>query len=130
MIEGPPEWTRDAACAPRILAGDDPWHPDSELPRRVQEAMYERARSVCIGCVVQTSCCRLGLELLNRDSVDGMYGGATPDQLRSLARAIARSPRKVARHGSRSGYVRGCRCRPCRGANATYEAGRRRGKAA
>jgi hypothetical protein len=92
--------------------------------------MYERARAVCIGCPVQVQCGRLGLELLNRDSVDGMYGGMEPDRLRSVARAIARSARKVARHGSRPGYVRGCRCRPCRNANAAYESARRKRKAA
>lgn len=92
--------------------------------------MYEQARAVCIGCPVQVQCGRLGLELLNRDSVDGMYGGMTPDQLREVARAVARPARKVARRGTRSCYIRQCGHPECRAANARYEAARRRGKAA
>ena len=130
MTDGPPPWTKDAACSPHIFAGRDPWHPDVELPRRVQAVMYEQARAVCIGCPVQVQCGRFGLELLNADTVDGMFGGMTPDELRGVARAVARSPRKVARRGSRSCYIHRCGHAECRAANARYEAGRRKGKAA
>lgn len=130
MTDGPPPWTKDAACTPHILAGRDPWHPDAELPRRVQAVMYEQARAICLACPVQVQCGRLGLELLNRDSVDGMYGGMTPDELRDVARAVARSPRKMARRGSRSCYIKSCGHPECRAANTRYEAGRRKRKAA
>jgi hypothetical protein len=128
LTDGPPPWTKDAACTPHIRAGNDPWHPDIELPARVQAVMYEAARVVCVGCPVQVQCMRFGLELLNRDSVDGMYGGATPDQLRQIARAVSRSPRKMARRGSRSCYVRNCGHPECCAANTRYEAGRRKGQ--
>jgi Transcription factor WhiB len=131
LTDGPPPWTKDAACTPHILSGRDPWHPDYELPRRFQAAMYEQARAVCISCPVQVECGRLGLELLNADSVDGMFGGMTPDELRGVARSVARSSRKVARHGTRARYVNyKCRCPPCEAANARYEADRRKRKAA
>jgi hypothetical protein len=92
--------------------------------------MYEQARAICLACPVQVQCGRLGLELLNRDSVDGMYGGMTPDELRDVARAVARSPRKMARRGSRSCYIKSCGHPECRAANTRYEAGRRKRKAA
>ncbi len=131
MTGMPPEWTRDAACTPSILAGRDLWHPDAELPKRTQAVMYEEARAICCACPVQVPCARLGLELLNADSVDGMFGAMTADQLRSIARALGRAARKVARHGSRARYVNyKCRCVACEAANATYEAARRRRKAA
>ena len=86
---------------------------------------------VCIGCPVQIDCGRYGLELLNTDGLDGMYGGLRPDELRSLARSVLRPARKVAQHGSRARYVNAkCRCAACSGANARYEAERRKGKAA
>ncbi len=130
MTDGPPTWTKDAACTPHILAGNDPWHPDWELPRRVQAVMYEQARAVCVACPVQVECGRLGLELLNANSVDGMFGGMTPDELRGVARAVARPARKVARRGTRPCYVKGCDHPECRAANARYEAARRKRKAA
>lgn len=130
MTETPPPWTAHAACAPLVHAGHDPWHPDDELPGRIQAAMFEEGRAVCIACPVQVECGRLGLELLEADSVDGMYGGMTPDELRKVARVIGRPARKVAQHGSRGRYVNyRCRCVACRAANATSE-NRRRKRAA
>ena len=35
----------------------------------------------------------------------------------------------VRSHGTNGGYVRGCRCKPCRKAHREYEAGRRKAKA-
>jgi Transcription factor WhiB len=130
VAEKPPPWTERAACTPLVLRGDDWWHPDNEWPVRVQNAFYERGRAVCVTCPVQVECGRHGLELLNADSIDGMYGGMTPDELRVVARKIARSARKVAAHGSRARYVNyKCRCPPCRAANASDEADRRLRKA-
>ncbi len=130
LTDGPAPWTARAACTPHIQAGRDLWHPDDELPRRVQAGMYEEARGICIGCPVQVECGRRGLELLNEDAVVGMFGGMTPDELRTIARAVARSPRKMARRGSRSCYIRSCGHPECRAANARYEAARRKRKAA
>ena len=131
MTDGPPPWTERAACAPHVAAGRDVWNPDDELPRRVLAVLWEEARAVCIGCPVQVECGRFGLELLNdAGAVAGMYGGMDPDQLRSVARAVARPARKVARRGTRSCYIRSCGHPECRHANAVYEAGRRRGKGA
>ena len=125
----PPSWTVDAACTPSVEAGDDPWHPDDYLPPRFQRALYEQARATCIGCPVQVDCGRLGLELLAAGTADGMYGGMTPDELRAVARAISRPPRKVAQCGTRARYVNArCRCLPCETANARYENDRRKRK--
>jgi hypothetical protein len=125
-----PGWMKHAACIPHIAAGDDPWHPDDELPRKNQAADYEWARAVCATCPVIVLCGRRGLELLEAESVDGMYGGMTPDDLREVARSIGRPTRKVAQHGSRARYVNyQCRCRPCTAANSTGEADRRARKA-
>ena len=57
-----------------------------------------------------------------------VFGGMTVPQLRQMARMLGRADRKQARHGSRSMYVGGCRCDPCRTANAVQEAARRRRK--
>ena len=124
-----PAWMKHSACIPHIAGGDDPWHPDDEEPRRVQAAMYERARVVCVACPVQVLCGRRGLVLLETDGVDGMYGGMTPDELRALARSLARPTRKVAQEGSRSCYIKGCGHAACRAANTRYESARRAQKA-
>jgi hypothetical protein len=125
-----PRWMGHAACIPHIAGGDDPWHPDDELPRRNQAAEYEWARAVCVTCPVIVLCGRLGLELLNTDGLDGMYGGMTPDELRDVARKVDRSPRRVAQHGTRSRYVNyKCHCPPCTAANSQGEADRRARKA-
>jgi Transcription factor WhiB len=121
-----PDWTTRAACLPLVMAGEDLWHPDDELPRRVQEVMFEAARAICVTCPVQVQCGRQGLELLETDSVDGMYGGMVSDEMREIARKVQRSPRRVAQHGTRSRYVNyRCRCLLCRAANSVGEADRR-----
>jgi len=131
LTDGPPSWTERAACTPHVAAGRDLWNPDDEQPRRVLAVLWEKARGVCIGCPVQVECGRFGLELLNdTGAVTGMYGGMDPDQLRAVARAVARSPRKMARRGTRSCYIHGCGHPECRAANARYEADRRKRKAA
>ena len=125
-----PDWMRRAACIPHITAGRDPWHPDDELPRKEQAAMYAEARAVCVTCPVQVQCGRRGLILLETEGVDGMYGGMAPDELRAVARTIARPTRRVAQHGTRARYVNyKCKCPLCRLANSTGEADRRARKA-
>jgi hypothetical protein len=121
-----PGWMKRAACTPHIQAGDDWWHPDDEMPRRVQQAMFAVARGYCVGCPVQVQCGRYGMELLARESLDGMYGGMDPSELRDLARLLGMPARKVAQHGTRARYVNfRCRCGPCTRANSEGEAERR-----
>lgn len=123
-----PGWMKLSSCIPHMREGDDPWHPDDELPGKVQAAMFEQGRVVCAACPVQVQCGRRGLELIETDGVDGMYGGMTPDQLRAIARTVGRPTRKVAQHGTRARYVNyKCHCPLCRAANAQAESARRAG---
>jgi Transcription factor WhiB len=125
LLTRPPEWAHAAGCRGVATAEFDPWHPPAEASEAYQREAYAWARQVCLGCPVQVQCTRYALGLLELDTVEGMFGGLTPDQLRSLARRIARSSRKVAQHGTRSCYVKGCRCPDCRAANARGEHARR-----
>lgn len=119
------DWETRAACARSLT---DYWHPDEDATAARRSASFAVARQWCLRCPVQTECARKGIVLLNEGSVEGMYGGMTPPELRELARKIGRSSRKVAAHGSRTCYVNNfCRRPECKAANARYEADRRRG---
>jgi WhiB family redox-sensing transcriptional regulator len=116
-------WSRSAACKGRATREHDPWHPDAG---RANRYLYAEARAVCATCPVIGQCRDRGLDLIElTGEVEGMFGGLTPAELRQLARQLGRPTRKVAAHGTPSGYVAGCRQACCRDANARYKAGRR-----
>jgi len=122
-LTSPPDWTTRAACLGQASRAFDPWHPDGDLPARHRRLAEQQAKLVCLGCPVQTDCIRLGLELVAVDTVEGIFGGLRPAELRALARKLARTSRKVAQHGTRSGYVAHRKagqepCDLCRAANA------------
>ena len=87
---------------------------------------------MCIGCPVAVQCGRAGIEMVALEWMPdhAVYGGMDVPQLREMARMLGRADRKQARHGTRAMYVTGCRCDPCRTANAVQEAARRRRKPA
>lgn len=88
-----------------------------------------RAKQVCRGCRVRKACLDYALA---RPERHGIWGGTNSnerqalldEQGRSLAEAD-RLRRRPAEHGTRSRYVRGCRCEPCRGAQRAYAQSRR-----
>jgi WhiB family redox-sensing transcriptional regulator len=125
-----PSWAENAAC--RGLAGGetDWWHPGDRRGTEARVA-YAVARRVCQTCPVRLECCKYGLALLPLMGVAGMFGGLTPPELKELAADLERPKRVQAQHGTRAMYVGchsrpGCRCGPCRQANAEGEYGRRR----
>jgi Transcription factor WhiB len=104
----------NAAC--RDSPTPDLWHPDG--PNAEQQA--EKARPICHGCPVRAACLEFALGLLAATGqLHGIWGAMTARQIREVAASQSRPSRKVAQHGTRSRYVRGCRCRRCRAANAT-----------
>jgi hypothetical protein len=117
-------WAEEARCRGLSTAGSDPWHPGGRPATRA--VAYAVGRRVCAGCPVRLECAQYGLSLLElAGNQGGMFGGLTPRELMKLARELE-LPRTIkAQHGSRAGYVAGCRCAPCRAENTRYEHTRR-----
>lgn len=92
-------------------------HPSTMFPERGDMAGWQRARQVCRDCPVIEQCREAGL-----DELHGCWGGLSPDERRRLR---VKRDREKAPHGSRSRYKAGCRCEPCRAANAEYVRRRR-----
>lgn len=125
-------WRDEAACK-----GMDPSLFFAEKGSYAPVAVRE-AKKVCAGCPVRQSCAE--------DAIDngyrfGVWGGLTPKERRAFGRARRRTPGlklpdapqfigdprqnvhkrvKRAKHGTRSKYVAGCRCDPCRDAERAY----------
>ena len=97
------------------------------MPAAVRAALTAEAVSVCLGCPVSVQCGRHGVLMVAQEWMAGhvVLGGMTVPQLRDMARMLGRPSRKVARCGTRAGYVAGCRCPDCTRANAVQEAARR-----
>jgi Transcription factor WhiB len=121
---GDREWAVEASCAYLVTPDYDPWHPDLKDGPAIA---YAVARRICLECPVRLECLHEGLALLEVTTVQGMWGGMTPPELRELAREAGRPARKVAAHGTRARYVppHNCRCPECRKSNASEEHQRR-----
>lgn len=114
-------WAEEARCRGLSTAEFDPWHPETD-----RAVMFATARRVCMSCPVRLQCALYGLSLLElAGNQGGMFGGLEPAGLMKLARDLELPVRIRAQHGSRSGYVAGCGCGPCRASNASYETARR-----
>jgi WhiB family transcriptional regulator, redox-sensing transcriptional regulator len=110
-----PGWASAAACRGQATGRSDPWHPE--------DGNWDQGRAACAGCPVRADCLADGLRLLGQaGQVEGMWGGLTPAELRRAAAARGLPTRKQAQHGTRPRYTAGCRCGPCRAANARYRA--------
>lgn len=126
LLPPPPGWTKKAACNGKYTSRLDPWHPPEDMASGERKRVLAWARSFCLSCPVQPDCLRYALELIEDEgSVEGMYGGMEPGEIRALARRLTRPARKIPRHGTRSRYVAGCACEPCKASNAAYERQRR-----
>lgn len=124
-MAGGHDWKDAAACQGQASSSHDPWHPTGKKSADAL-ALYGEARAVCEACPVRAACLEYALGLLERTGqVCGMYGGLLPAEIRAEARRLGRPTRKAALHGSRSRYVRGCRCPDCTAANARKEYNRR-----
>ena len=124
-----PAWMKHSACIPHIAGATTRGTRTTRSPAGCRPPCTSGPALVCVACPVQVLCGRRGLVLLETDGVDGMYGGMTPDELRAVARTLARPTRKVAQEGSRSCYIKGCGHAACRAANTRYESARRAQKA-
>ena len=71
-----PDWWDDAVC--RDL-GPERFFPDSDLAEA-----FEPAVKVCAGCPVAAPCLEMGMSFPGTPF--GVWGGRTPDQLKSLHR--------------------------------------------
>lgn len=117
LLLRPPSFTTDAACLDKADGATDWWH---------QPENYADAKQVCLdSCPVLEPCRQWGMAGLALGVVEGVYGGLTPAELTMLARGLGLPARRVAQHGHRSRYVRGCRCVLCTDAHRVYEAERR-----
>lgn len=92
-------------------------HPTTMFPERGDMAGWQRARQVCRDCPVIEQCREAGL-----DELHGCWGGLSPVERQQLR---VKRDREKAPHGSRARYKAGCRCEPCRAANAEYVRRRR-----
>ncbi len=116
-----PDWRGLAACKDQATRDHDPWHP----PDKQAAELYAEARKVCAGCPVRPNCLAYALDALEQTGeVYGMFAGLTLGELRQKAAELGRPTRKAAQHGTRSRYVRGCRCPRCTTANAEDKAHR------
>lgn len=80
----PEAWQADAACK-----GIDPnlFHPTDSSPTTIRDA-----KKVCVDCPVRKQC--LDYAMRNREN-DGVWGGLSTEERRSLRRRIQRRERKV-----------------------------------
>lgn len=108
----PTPWTTDAACADT--------NPNLWFPERGQPA--GTARQICADCPVNTQCLDYALRWNIRF---GIWGGHTVRERRQLRPTTTGPQRIPARHGTTTGYHRGCRCTQCREANSAYTAQQR-----
>lgn len=125
MVERPDDWKLLGACVGLSSRQLDPWCPDDGPDAQM---LYAAARRVCAECPVRLECAIDALNLLPKVKEHSMRGGLTPTELGRLARELGGKGRPVAQHGTRSRYVRGCKCGACRNAHAVYEHQRRLGK--
>jgi WhiB family redox-sensing transcriptional regulator len=125
------DWTKRAACA--RLGG--------ALDLMFDRDRTRQAKAVCRGCSVVEDC--LADALAHGDEF-GVRGGMTPRERERHAErlglpkpayrtvlnvTVVRSrlvdfKPTVKRHGTRSGYVSGCGCEPCRAAERAYQQAR------
>lgn len=108
----PPDWHDRADCQDH---DERDWYSPDKGRRH-------RARLICAGCPVQFDC---ALDALQRGEPHGMWGGLTVADRRTVAAEYGYPIPDAAVHGTRSRYVRGCRCTDCRRAHAGYEHQRR-----
>lgn len=94
-------WRTQAACR-----GMSPAYWYAERGESIVEA-----KAICAGCPVQAEC--LAAALASRER-HGIWGGYTEKERRMIRRL---RPAPVVRHGTSSGYQRGCRCPACTNAN-------------
>jgi hypothetical protein len=124
-------WRAQASC-----------HPDNRWPNMTraqwtalwypeQGGDCDTPRLICAGCPVKADCCA---EAVATGEQMGTWGGLSIRQRRRLNPRIPKkreavpvvAPSKIrgghgsAQHGTRSKYTGGCRCDPCRAAEAAY----------
>lgn len=85
-----PAWMREASCAGSPTP--DAWH--EVKPRGIEWAV-----SVCQSCPVSAQCLQFAL---SDPSLEGIWGGTTPEERVSLSRKAKRRERRVAK-GSKEG---------------------------
>lgn len=112
------DWRDEALCA---QVGGDHWHPEKGAPTKA-------ARRVCNGdpengaepCPVRAECLQYALDNNERY---GIWGGLSERQRRELRPKGPSVPRKPVplKHGTTTGFYRGCRCEPCKAAYSEYQ---------
>jgi hypothetical protein len=112
-----PEWWEDAACRGRadldFIGPNFPRGGGTSTQRRQEAERVAACKTVCAACPAADRCLD---EALTNDLV-GIWGGLTDRE---------RRPLRANSHGTRSRYMRGCRCHPCRAAAVTYNRERNR----
>jgi WhiB family transcriptional regulator, redox-sensing transcriptional regulator len=116
-----PAWYADAACRERPTA--------MFFPARGDAIATAAAAAVCAGCLVLEECRAWSID--QDATLAGVWGGLGGQQ-RRLARAgqPAELTPRPERHGTEYLYRGGCRCDPCREANASGSARRRKARRA
>lgn len=84
--------------------------------------LYREAKAICDGCPVKQACLD---HALDNDERWGVWGGLSPNQRDAIMRQ-RKTRVRVAEHGSRQMYAKGCRCEICVESERAYKREHRR----
>ena len=90
---GRDEWREKAACAPFVTAGIDLWFPGEHERPDARDRRVQDAKDVCAGCPVRDACLAYAMDREGSRHAHlrgGIYGGLTPEERASIARAARR----------------------------------------
>jgi WhiB family redox-sensing transcriptional regulator len=105
------EWAERAACRGMTALF---------FPHRHDQNAVRKAKKICDSCCVRSDC--LDHALRNPERY-GMRAGMGVKALHKerQRRGITYRTRQEVTHGTRSSYIKGCRCDDCRTAQQTYQ---------
>ena len=95
------DWTDRAACKGQT---------EVFFVNRGDTTMMEKAKAICANCPVLEDCRNY---VLYRPERYGIWAGMTEKERRRY-RIVHNIRLPAAAHGSRTRYLSGCRCKPCR----------------
>ena len=110
----PAPWAKRGKCAGN---NTNLWYPPSPSHRD----QINTAKAICADCPVKLQCRQWALDNNERE---GIWGGLTTEERDNygMAGTPYAPPKTDGRrlHGHRAKYQQGCKCAPCKSANAAY----------
>jgi hypothetical protein len=105
------EWADRAACKGKT---------DLFFSHRGDQSSVRKAKKICNICEVKPECLEHALHNFERYGIRAGLGPRALSKER-MRRGIAQRQNQPFEHGTRSRYVRGCRCDDCRAAQTKYQ---------